>query len=55
MVLKRCAFNFFQVPGSRFWILIRELQRDSIISIFSTCPMCRGDSLPVVFRRAGTR
>ena len=58
MVLKRCAFNFFQVPGSRFWILIRELQRDSIISIFSIDQYFQHLShVPriVASRRAGTR
>ncbi len=35
MVLRRGAINFFRVQGSRFWIPIRELQRDSIISVNS--------------------
>ncbi len=53
------ALRFQFLPGSRFWILIRELQRDSIISvnsigqywsvsisIFSTCPVCRESLFP---------
>ncbi len=49
--MKRCALN-------RFWILIRELQRDSIISIFSIDQYFQHLShVPriVVSRRAGTR
>ena len=55
------ALRFQFLPGSRFWILIRELQRDSIISVNSIGQYYQWIQYPsrvpriVASRRAGTR